>query len=149
MRAEDDRAPRLHGEQDLVDGGGGRVGGRDDRGDHAEGFGDLDDLLLVDPPHDPDGLHRADEVVDLLGREEVLLDLVGDDAVAGFLDGETGERFGLRRDGGGHRIHDGVDLFLGQLGQRRGGFPGTANERAGFADRREIAIGLDRWLSHA
>ena len=45
---------------------------------------------------DADGLHRPDEFVDALGREQVLLDLVGDDAEAGFLDGEPREFLGAR-----------------------------------------------------
>ena len=53
-----------------------------------------------------DGLHRPDESVDLLGGEEVLLNLVGDDAVAGFFDGQAGERLGLRRRGRGHGVDD-------------------------------------------
>ena len=98
---------------------------------------------------DADRLHRPDEVVDLLRGEEVLLDLVGDDAVAGFLVRQPGERLGLRRDGRRHGVDDRVDLLLGQLGERRRGLFGAPRERAGFADRGEVAIGLGRGLSHA
>ena len=95
---------------------------------------------------DADGFHRPDEVVDLLGGEEVLLDLVGDDAVAGFLVRQPRERLGLRRDGGRHGVDDRVDLVLGQLRQRRRGLLGAARERARFADRGEVAIGRGRGL---
>ena len=91
---------------------------------------------------DADRLHRLDELVDLLGREEILLNLVGDDPVAGFLDGEARERFGLRRGGGGHRVDDRVDLFLVELGELEPGLLRAAGERARFGDGREIAIGL-------
>ena len=90
---------------------------------------------------DADRLHRPDEVVDLLRAEEVLLDLVGDDAVAGFFDGEPGERFGLRRRGGGHRVDDGVDALLAELGQLEPGLLGAPRQRAGLGDGGEIAIG--------
>ena len=93
--------------------------GRDDRGDDAEGLGDLDDLAVFEAADDADRLHRPDEAVDLLGGEQVLLDLVGDDAVAGFFVGEAGQRLGLGGGGGGHRVDDGVDLLLGELGERR------------------------------
>ena len=99
MRAEHDRAARLERDQHLVDRRRRRVRGRHDRGDDAERLGDLDDLLVFDPVDDADGLHRPDELVDLPRREEILLDLVGDDAVAGLLDGQRRQRLGVRRDG--------------------------------------------------
>jgi len=83
------------------------------------------------------------------GGEEVLLDLVGDVAVAGLFVRQPGERFGLRRDRRRHRVDDRVDLLLRQLGERRRGGLRAADEGAGFADRRKIAIGLGRRLSHA
>ena len=93
---------------------------------------------------DADRLHRPDEVVDLLRSEEVLLNLVGDDAVAGFFDGEPRERFGLRRGGRGHRVDDGVDAFLAELGELEPRLLGAARERARLGDRGQIAIGLRR-----
>ena len=149
MRADDDGAARLERNQDLVDGGRGRVRGRHDRRDDAERLGDLDDLPILDPPDDPDRLHRADEAVDLVGGEEVLLDLVGDDAVARFLVRQAGERLGLGRGGLGHGIDDGVDLFLGELGEETRGLLRAAREGARFVNRGQVAIGLGRGLRHA
>ena len=82
------------------------------------------------------------KLVDLLRREQVLLDLVGDDAVTGFLVREARERFGLRRDGGGHRVDDGVDLILGELREDGGSLPGAlrASVRASL-NGGEVAIG--------
>ncbi len=58
------------------------------------------------------GLHGPDELIHVVGRETILLNLVRDDAVAGLLDGEDGERLGVqagsRRDG----VNDRVDLGL-------------------------------------
>ena len=99
VRAEHDGASRFDGNQDLVDRRRRRVGGRDDGGDDAERLGDFDDALVIVPRDHADRFHRADEVVDLLRAEEVLLDLVGDEPVAGFLDGQPGECFGLARCG--------------------------------------------------
>jgi hypothetical protein len=64
--------------------------------DHAERLRDLDDAAILVARDDADGLHRPDEAVHLLRREEVLLDLVVDDAVAGFFDGKPGEQLGRR-----------------------------------------------------
>ena len=100
MRAEDDGAARLDRDQDLVDGGRGRVGRRHDGGDDAERLGDLDDAGVFVARDDADRLHRPDEAGRPSASEEVLLNLVGDDAVAGFLDGEPRERLGLRGGGG-------------------------------------------------
>ena len=66
-----------------------------------------------------------------------------------FLVGEPGERFGLWRDGGGHRADDRVNLGLRQFRQGGRGGLGPSHQRASFADRSEIAIGLGRGLSHA
>ena len=95
MRADDDGAARLQRDQHLIDRGGRRVGRRDDGRDDAERLGDLDDLPILDAVDHADGLHRPDELVDLSGGEQVLLDLVGDDAVAGLLDGQAGQRLGV------------------------------------------------------
>ena len=65
------------------------------------------------------GLHRANEFVDLTRGEQILLHLVRDHAVSGLLDGEPGQRFGLRGHGLRHRRDDGVDLLLRQFGQQR------------------------------
>ena len=124
-----DGTPRLEGNQNLVDGGGRGIGGRYDARDDAEGLGNLDDLAIVEPLHDADGLHRPDELVDLLGREEILLDLVVDDAVAGFFGGKPGERFSLRGDGRRHGVDVGVDLILSAFGEGRGSRFRAARER--------------------
>ena len=149
MRADDDRAARLERDEDLVDRRGGRVRRRHDGRDDAERLGDLDDLAVVESLDDADGLHRPDEVVDLLRGEQVLLDLVGDDAVAGFFVGEAGERLGLGRDRGRHRVDDGVDLFLGELGERVGGLLRAARKGPRLVNGRQVAIGLSRGLRHA
>ena len=47
MRAEDDRAARLDGDQDLVDGRRRRVRRGHDGRDHAERLGDLDDAAVL------------------------------------------------------------------------------------------------------
>src|SRR4029079_14933980 len=83
MRADHDGAARLQRDEDLVDRRGRRVRRRDDGADDAERLRDLDDLAILEAADDADRLHRTDELVALLGGEEVLLDLVGDDAVAG------------------------------------------------------------------
>ena len=101
------------------------------------------------PVDHADRLHRADEVVDLLRGEEVLLDLVGDDAVAGLLVREPGERLGVRRHRRRHGVDDRVDLLLGEFSEGGRGRFGAARERAGSLHRSEIAIGLCRGLSHA
>jgi hypothetical protein len=146
VRADDDRAPGLQRDQDLVDGRGRGIGRRHDGRHDAEGLGDLDDLAILEAGDDADRFHRPDEVVDLLRREEVLFDLVGDDPVAGLLVRQPRERLGLRRDRRRHGVHDRVDLGLGQFRQRRRGLFGAACEGAGFADRSEVAIGRGRGL---
>ena len=88
------------------------------------------------PGDDADGFHRADEVVDLLGAEEVFLNLVGHHAVAGFLDRKACKGLGLRRGGGSHRVHYRVDFFLAEFGELEPRLLGAPGERAGFGDRR-------------
>ena len=120
------------------------IGRRHDGGHDAKRLRDLDDPAVLVPRDDADRLHRTDEGVDLLGAEEVLLNLVFDDAVAGFLDGEPRERFSLRRRGGGHRVHDRVDALLTELGQFEPRLFGAAGQRASLGNGGEVAIGLSR-----
>ena len=83
---------------------------------------------------DADGLHRLDELVNLLRTEEVFLDFVGHDAVARLLDGEASESFGLRRRRRRHRVDDGVDLLLAEFSQLEPRLFGAAGEGARFGD---------------
>ena len=150
VRAHHDRAARLDGDQDLVDRRRGRVGGRDDRGDDAERLGDLDDLGRLEASQHADRLHRLDELVDRLGGEAILADLVGDDAEAGLL---------VRRAGPaprtaachcrGHGVDDGVDLGLRQLGELALRHLGARDEVARLLHRRQIGVGRPRggWRS--
>jgi hypothetical protein len=115
MRADHDRASSLHRDEDFVDRGRCRVRGGNDGGDDAEGLGDFNDAAIVVACDDADGLHRSDEVVDLLGAEQVLLDLVLDDPVAGFFDGKPRECFGVRGGRSSHGLDDGVNPFLAEF----------------------------------
>jgi len=81
-------------------------------------------------------------VVDLLRAEEILLNLVFDDAVAGFFDGQAREGLGLRRRRRGHRVDNGVDLLLAELGELEPCLPGAARQRARFSDRGQVAVAL-------
>ena len=62
---------------------------------------------------------------------------------------QPGEGLGLRRGGLGHGIDDGVDLFLGELGEETGGLLRAPREGARFVNRGQVAIGLGRGLRHA
>jgi hypothetical protein len=72
--------------------------------------------------------------MDLLGAEEVFLNLVVDDAVARFLDGKSREGFGLSRCGGGHGINDGVDALLAEFSELGPGVFCATSERTRFGN---------------
>jgi hypothetical protein len=118
VRAQDNGAARLDGNQRLVEGGGGRIGRRNDPGDDAEGLCKLDDPRLVIAANHPDRLHRPDVLMHPFAAEPVLDDLVFVDAESSFVDGEAGEGGGVLPAGGSHRVDDGVDLLLGEFPQR-------------------------------
>ena len=80
-------------------------------------------------------------------REQVLLDLVGDDAEAGLFDGEARQRLGVRRDRRGHGVDDGVDLRLGELGEDGLRALRAARQRARLGNRCEVFVGLAVKLS--
>jgi hypothetical protein len=140
MRTDDDGATRLEGDEDFVDCGGCRVGRRHDGGDHAKRLGDFDHAPIFVAGNHPHGLHRLDKGVDLLGGEQVFLNLVGDDPEAGFFHGETREGLCLGHCGGGDGVNDGIDLFLAELGQFEPGLPGPTGQSARFRDGGEIAV---------
>jgi hypothetical protein len=119
VRTQHDRAARFERDEDLVDGRRRGIGRRHDRRDHAEGLRDLDDLPFIITMDDADGLHRPDERVDAVGRETVLLNLVGDDAESGFFDGERRQILGVWTHGRRGSIDEAIDLFLRELGERR------------------------------
>ena len=140
MRAQHDRAARLQGNQDLIDGRRSGIRRRHDGGDDAERLGNLDDAFLVVACDDADGLHRTDEAEDLLRREQILLDLVSHDPVAGLVDGQLGKGTRLIGRRGRHGVDDGVDAFLGELGELEPRLLRAPCESACFGDRGEIAV---------
>ena len=79
-------------------------------------------------------------LINLLGAEQVLLNLVGDHAITGLFDGEARERLGLSRSGFGHRVDNGIDLGLAEVGQCEPGFLRTSGESARFGYRGEVAV---------
>ena len=148
MRTQHDRASRLDGNQDLVDRRRGRVGRRDDGSDDAERLGNFDHAPVVVARNHADGFHRTDEAVHLLRGKKVLLDLVGDDPVAGFLDRQPGEGLGLSRRRVGHRVDDGVDALLAEFRQLEPRLLGPPRHGARFGDGGEIPIGWRDELWH-
>ena len=99
---------------------------------------------------DADGLHRPDEAVDLLASEQVLLDLVGDDAVAGFLvtaRRASGSGLGVTAAPIASTMASICSWENSASGRRA--CLGAAGERARFVNRGEVAIGLGRGLRHA
>src|SRR5581483_8658622 len=140
MGAENDRAPRLDRDEDLVDGRRGGIGrGHDGRHD-AERLRNLDHSPVLVASDDADRLHWPDELVDLLRGEEVLLDLVGDHAEAGFFDRQPRERLRVSGRRVGHRGDDGVDASLVELGELQPGVLCAARERPRFRDGSEVAV---------
>ncbi len=107
-------------------------------------MGLVDGTRILVPRDHTDRLHRPDELVDLLRTEQVLLDLVVDDAVSGLVDSQLGERPGVRRHRGSHRVNNGVDPLLAELGQLEPRLLGPLRERPCFGNRREIAISIGR-----
>ncbi len=142
VRRHHDGAARLDRDEDLVDRRRRRVGRGNHRRDYAERLGDLDDLAFLEAVDHAHGLHRADELVHALRGEQVLLELVGHDAVAGFLHGQAREGLGVRRHGGGHGVDDGVDLGLGEFGERGLRDLGPAGEGPRLGDGRQVFVGL-------
>ena len=65
-------------------------------------------------PQHPDRAQGPDVGVDVLRREEVLRGLVLDVAEAGLLVGQPGQALGLGPRRRRHRVHDAVDLLLGE-----------------------------------
>jgi hypothetical protein len=142
VRADDDGAAGLERDQNLVDGRRGRVGRGDDCRHHAERLGNLQHLAVVEAGDHAHRLHRADEGVDALRREEVLLNLVGDDAVAGLLDRQAGELLSPGGCGFGHAVDDRVDLRLGKLGELLLRLAGSSGERSRLGHRGQVAVCL-------
>ena len=144
MWTYDNGAARLERDQYLIDRRRCRVRGGHDRGDDAERLANLDNLLVFDSIDNAYGLHRLDELVYLARAEQVFLNLVGDDAVAGFLHGKARERLGVK----GHRVShggdDGVDLFLGEFRENRLRLPGGGGKRPSLRDRLEILVRTGR-----
>ncbi|MGC0353150.1 hypothetical protein RKD25_000439 [Streptomyces sp. SAI-124] len=114
VEGEHHRVAGLQGHQRLEERGGGRIGDRGDRGHHAHRLGDLDHVLDVVTAYDPDGLHAAHAVRDVLAREHVLGRLVLEDTASRLVDREAGQGGVLVEGGDRGLLDDVVDLLLGQ-----------------------------------
>jgi len=89
-------------------------------------------------------------------EKQVLLNLVGDDAITGFFNGKPRKRFRLQRGGCGHGVDDGVDALLAELGQLEPRLFRASSERPRLRDGSEgrgrsggAGIHLDRRLQGA
>ena len=111
---ENDGVAALERNQGLVDGGGSRVGGGNDRGNDPDRRGDLQDSFFSVLSDDADRPEVFDGLVDKLGAEFVLEDLVGDVAETGFLHGHAGKLLGSSQPSLGHLSNHGIDLVLGE-----------------------------------
>ena len=135
-----DRVAALDGHHRLVDGGGGGIGGRRDRGHHPDRLGvdhQAPGGILLDQPHRP-GPAQISEGAE--GLAAVLDDLVRDVPEAGGTHGELGqfpgvlgfvERPGQRRD---HLVHPTL-VRVGELGHRR---PRSVHPRGNDLARRVL-----------
>src|SRR5579864_9102701 len=140
MRAKDDGVLGFERDECLVDGGGGGVCGRNHGGDDADWRGDFDDSLFAVFADYADGADVANGARNVNRGEAILCDFVGDVAVAGFFDGEAGERFASFGGGIGAGFDDGVNLLLGECGELLLGFVGPLDGVAGLLDGNQVAI---------
>ena len=117
MRGKDSAVAGLQADKRLEDGRGGRVGGGNDAGHHAQWrryFAVAVNRVIRD---DAAGGHILIFVVDVFGSEVVLDDLVFHDAHAGFLDGQAGQLDAAGCCRGCGMVEDIVHLLLGVGGK--------------------------------
>ena len=124
-RPEDDRVARLRRDDRLEQHGGGRVRDRREREHDADRLGHVLDAALGVLVDHPNGALVLQVVVEELGRDVVLDDLVLEHAEAGLLHRELGELDGVPQAGHDHRPDDPVDLLLVQLPKARRGCLGA------------------------
>src|SRR5262245_36673017 len=102
----------FEGDQNLVDGGGSRIRGGNNRSNDADRSCDLDNAPLRVLPEDAHSLQVFDRVVDELRSELVLENLVLILAESGFVYGHSRQRLGRTQTSLGHCPDDGINLFL-------------------------------------
>ncbi len=89
-----------------------------------------------------DGLHRTDEAIDAIGGKQILLNLVGDDAVSGLLDRQPRERLGSAGATAAAIASTIASIrSCESSASSRLSLPGAARERARLGHRGEIAVG--------
>lgn len=112
-----DGVARFQGDHGLVAHGRRWVGAGNDGGDDAHRHADLPELFLRNFPENPHGPHAPNRLRHPLGGEEILGCFVLRIAEARLLNRHFRQRRRLCRKGLGHRLHNGVQLALGQFGQ--------------------------------
>src|SRR5262245_42479669 len=76
------------------------------------------------------------------------MNLVVDNAVAGFVDGYPREGISLVGGGGCHGIDDGIDALLTEFGELQPSLFGAAGERSRLRNRSKVAISLRCGFRH-
>ena len=117
MGGKHDGVARFQSDHGLVAHRGGGVGAGDDGGNDPHRHADLPELFLRNFPENPRGLHAPNRLRHPLGGKEILGCFVLRIAEARLLNRHFRQRRRLCRKGLGHRLHDGVQLALGQFGQ--------------------------------
>ena len=124
-RPEDDRVARLGRDDRLEQRRRGRVGDGQQPEHDADRLGHLLDVALGVLADDADRALVLEVVVEELGGDVVLEDLVLEDPEPGLLHGELGEVDGVLEAGDDHRPHDRVDGLLVQAAEGAGGGAGA------------------------
>ena len=112
-----DGVARFQSDHGLVAHGRRWVGAGDDGGDDPHWHADLPELFLRDFPENAHGLHAPNRLRHPLGGEEIFRCFVLRIAEARLLNCHFRQRGRLCRKGFCHRLHDGVQLALGQFCQ--------------------------------
>ena len=116
MGGKHDGVPGFQSNECFVAHGGGGVGAGDNGGDDPYAHAHLPEPgLLAQNPH---GFHIPDGRGHIQGCKPVFHGLIGGVSEAGFPDSLLRQRLGLLGKPRGNRLHNGIQLLLGEAAQR-------------------------------
>ncbi len=124
--------------QSFINRGRCRIRRRNDRCNHTDRAGDLEDSLLFVFIHDPDRLHGTDCAVDIVGTEEILQCLVLDGSIARLFNSHARQGFGVCDAGLRNFSEDALDLIFREVLKVQPGIVGRVEEIPRFLNRFEV-----------
>ena len=140
MRTEDDRISSFQRNKRFINRCRGGIRRWNDRCDHSNRTGNLEDFLFFVFVHNSDGLHGPNSAVDVVSAEKILQRFVFDNSITRLVNGAPRKRLGVGNAGSRNFQKNLFDLVFREIFELQPGIMGGLDEAPCFLNRFEVLV---------